>query len=192
MTYQQYPTQPGQQPPSPQGMYPPPPPKKMSAGAKVGIGCGSAFGAIIVLVIIGAVVGGNHAKPKAAKPDKVASAPKQDQAKDDAKPAQEKPKTESKAAPKSQAQRFKDFINASGTSKQKAAAKHITSVQGADEKNGILDSAEIHTDYTGGLLGPNGGNGKLLASVFAEWQHSKNGLVTVYDEGGEILSNGNY
>ena len=70
--------------------------------------------------------------------------------------------------------------------------KHVTKVTGADKNNDILDTAEVFTDYTGGLIGPHASDGKLIASAFASCYESKNGLVTVYDEKGEILSNGNY
>jgi hypothetical protein len=65
-------------------------------------------------------------------------------------------------------------------------------VTGADEQNDILDSAEVFTDYSGGLLGPHAGDGKLIASAFASCYDSENGLVTVYDKNGEVLSNGNF
>ncbi|MER7155321.1 MULTISPECIES: hypothetical protein [Streptomyces] len=185
MTYQQNPAQPGQQPPL--GMYAPPP-KRMSAGAKVGIGCGGALGVIVVLAVIGAAIGGGGAASDAGKSDKVAAAPKQEQqAKEDAKPAKEKPK-----APASQADRFKAFVKKGGTAAEKSAIAHVTKVQGADEQNDILDSVDVYTDFTGGLMGPHQSEGKLIASAFADWKDSKNGLVTIYDAKGEILSNGNF
>ncbi|MCR8575240.1 hypothetical protein [Streptomyces sp. Isolate_219] len=58
MAYQQYPSQPGQQPPTPPGMYAPPLPKKMGIGAKIGIGCGGAFGALVLIGVIAAAMGG--------------------------------------------------------------------------------------------------------------------------------------
>ncbi|WP_405845523.1 hypothetical protein OG528_05720 [Streptomyces platensis] len=51
---------------------------------------------------------------------------------------------------------------------------------------------KMSTDFTGGLMGPHQSEGKLIASAFADWKESKNGLVTVYDVKGEILSNGNF
>jgi hypothetical protein len=46
-------------------------------------------------------------------------------------------------------------------------------------------------------MGPNAGKAKLVASLFAEFQEdrghdSQDGLVTVYDSDGEILSNGDF
>ncbi|MFC9229447.1 hypothetical protein ACFTZI_10850 [Streptomyces decoyicus] len=204
---QQYPDQPGQQQqqqPTPAGMYAPPPPKKRSAGAKVGIGCGGAFGALVLIGIIAAVMGGSDAEPQADKPGKTATAPAKRQAQGDAKPAEaepketskgkpkEKPKEKPEAAPTSPADQFKAFVAKNGSANEKAAIGHVTKVQGADEQNDILDSVDIYTDFTGGMLGPHQSEGKLIASVFADWKHSKNGLVTIYDAKGEILSNGNF
>ncbi|WP_406411161.1 hypothetical protein OG923_20795 [Streptomyces halstedii] len=107
----------------------------------------------------------------------------------DDKPAAEKADVKKEL---SQADQFKAFVDENGTDAEKAAAAHVTKVQGADESNGILDAAEVYTDFTGGLMGPHRGEGKLLASAFADWKDSKNGLVTIYDEAGEILSNGTY
>ncbi|MFF4761174.1 hypothetical protein [Streptomyces sp. NPDC001292] len=97
-----------------------------------------------------------------------------------------------KSAKGSQADQFKAFVNKNGTAKEKEAVAHVTKVQGADEQNDILDSVDIHTDFTGGLMGKGTGPAKLIASVFADWKHSENGLVTVYDADGELLGNGNF
>ncbi|MFG3119196.1 hypothetical protein ACGF4C_33145 [Streptomyces sp. NPDC048197] len=202
MTYQQHPAQPGHQPPPPPGMYAPPP-KKMSTGAKIGLGCGGAVGVFVVLAVIGAALSGGDAPSRTGKPDQVAAAPKRErQAKDDAKSAtakgssaREKPGVAPEVKPKvpaSQADRFKAFVNKNGTADEKAALAHVTKVQGADERNDILDSVDVYTDFTGGLMGPHQGEGKLIASAFADWKDSKNGLVTVYDAKGELLSNGNF
>ncbi|MFG2828349.1 hypothetical protein ACGFWI_12930 [Streptomyces sp. NPDC048434] len=195
MTYQQFPAQPGQQPPTPSGMYAPPP-KKLGAGAKVGIGCGGAFGALVLIGVIAAAMSGSDTTSQADKPDKpskAAAAPVKERAKGDAKPAEDKPKVKPKAAaPKSPADRFKAFVAKSGSANEKAAIGHVTKVQGAEEQNDILDSVDIYTDFTGGLLGPHQSEGKLIASAFADWKDSKNGLVTIYDAKGEILANGNF
>jgi len=198
MTYQQPPSQPGQQPPNPYGMYAPPP-KKMSTGAKVGIGCGGAFGALVLLGVIGAAIGGGDSGTPAERPAKAAAAPAPERAKEKAEPADAKPegkpdKPEKKPAPapKSPADQFKAFVAKHGSPNEKAALGHVTKVQGADELNDILDSVDIYTDFTGGLMGPHQSEGRLIASAFADWKESKNGLVTVYDVKGEILSNGNF
>ncbi|MEV7466136.1 hypothetical protein AB0O20_06425 [Streptomyces kronopolitis] len=189
MTYQ---PAPGQQPHP--GMYPPPPPKKLGTGAKIGIGCGGAFAALLVIGIIGAAVGGGSDDKPSTKADKAAAAPKEEaKAKSDAKPAEKKNKPKPKpAAPESAADQLKAFINKRGTPAEKTAATHITKVQGAGDQNNILDTADVYTDYTGGMIGPHAADGKLIASAFADWKNSKNGLVTIYDAKGEILSNGKF
>ncbi|MGX1758145.1 hypothetical protein ACWIG5_14730 [Streptomyces lydicus] len=205
---QQCPDQPGQQPPMPVGMYaPPPPPKKRSAAAKIGIGCGGAFGALVLIGVIAAAMGASDATTRAdgpAKPGKTAAAPAKEQAKEDAKAAgvkskekskeksEERPKEKPEAAPESPADRFKAFVVKHGSANEKAAIGHVTKVQGAEEQNDILDSVDIYTDFTGGLLGPHQSEGKLIASAFADWKTSKNGLVTIYDAKGEMLANGNF
>jgi hypothetical protein len=154
----------------------------MSTGAIVAITLGSIIGAIVLLGIVGALVSSGDT----GKKDVTAVTPTEP----DAKPTERAPAAEPEQA--SQADQFKAFVAKKGTAAEKAAAKHVTRVQGADEQNGVADMAEIHTDYTGGLLGPHGGDGKLLASIFAEWKTSENGLVTVYDASGGILANGNW
>ncbi|MGN3957748.1 hypothetical protein ACUJ8N_27120 [Streptomyces sp. ESR1.13] len=105
----------------------------------------------------------------------------------DAKPA------EDKAAEKaSQADRFKAFVQKNGTPNEKDAVAHVTKVQGADEQNDILDAADVYTDFTGGIMGEGTGPAKLIASAFADWKDSDNGLVTIYDADGEILGNGQF
>lgn len=180
---QPYPQQPGWGAPQP-----PPPPKKSSTGKIVGFSC---LGIVVLFILIGAIgaaVSGDSdttdtSNKPAPAPSSVASAPAE-------KPAEEPPADKPKE--QSQAEQFKAFVEKNGTEAEKKAAQHVTRVQGADKQNDLLDTAEIHTDYTGGLLGPHGGDGKLLASVFAEWKDSENGLVTVYDSEGEILANGNF
>ncbi|MEU8913083.1 hypothetical protein [Streptomyces nigrescens] len=197
MAYQQYPSQPGQQPPTPPGMYAPPPPKKKGVGAKIGIGCGGAFGALVLIGVIAAAMGaGDTATQAENKPGKTATAPAKERAKAGAEPAEakskEKPKGKPKAAPRSPADQFKAFVAKNGRANEKAAIGHVTKVQGAEEQNDILDSVDIYTDFTGGLMGPHQSEGKLIASAFADWKDSKNGLVTIYDVKGELLANGNF
>jgi hypothetical protein len=151
-------------------------------------------GGIVALVVIGAASGGNDnsSKPKADKPAVVQSeTPK----------AADKPKAthkaKPKAAPKSVEQQFIDYVTKHGTSTEVAAVKHVTKIQGGDDINNILDTADVYTDYSGGMFGPHANDGKLIASAFADWQKSRgksseNGLVTVYDKGAETLSNGKF
>ncbi|MFB7997745.1 hypothetical protein ACFC4G_33585 [Streptomyces sp. NPDC056002] len=96
------------------------------------------------------------------------------------------------ASKASQAEQFKAFVAKNGTPKEKAAVAHVLKIQGADQQNDILDSADVYTDFTGGLMGEGSGPSKLIASAFADWKDSKNGLVTVYDADGEIITNGNF
>ncbi|GAA3483267.1 hypothetical protein [Streptomyces yanii] len=178
----------------PGGPIPPQQKKSWFARHKVLTAVGGVFA---FLVIVGIAAGGGDDSTSKTS-DTAASTP----AKTDAKPAEktdDKPTAPAKKkeapAPKkelSQAEQFKAFIDKNGTAAEKAAAKHITKVQGADETNDIMDTADVYTDFTGGMMGPHQGEGKLLASAFADWKSSKNGLVTIYDKAGEILSNGNY
>ncbi|WTJ56593.1 hypothetical protein OH782_42470 (plasmid) [Streptomyces sp. NBC_01544] len=151
-------------------------------------------GVFAFLIVVGIAAGGGDDSSSKGS-DTAASTP----AKVDAKPAEktnDKPAApaKKKEAPKklTQAEQFKAFINKNGTDAEKAASKHITKVQGGDKNNNILDTADVYTDFTGGMMGPHQGEGKLLASAFADWRDSENGLVTIYDAAGELLSNGNY
>lgn len=92
----------------------------------------------------------------------------------------------------SQAEQFKAFVKKNGTPQEKQAVAHVTKVQGAEEQNDILDAADVYTDFTGGIMGEGTGPAKLIASAFADWKQSENGLVTVYDAEGELLGNGNF
>jgi hypothetical protein len=170
---QQYPHQ--HQAPQPY-QQPQPPKKSWFARHKVLTAIGSIFA---IIVIISIASSGNSPSDGTAAPS-VADAKQADEEKPAAKKEQ------------SQADQFKAFVAKNGTATEKQAMDHVTKVQGADERNDILDSAEVYTDYSGGLTGPDQSNGKLIASAFADWRNSDNGLVTVYDKDGEILSNGNF
>ncbi|WP_193783015.1 hypothetical protein [Streptomyces sp. E5N91] len=105
----------------------------------------------------------------------------------EAKPAEDKAVEKA-----SQAEQFKAFVQKNGTPKEKDAVSHVTKVQGADEQNDILDAADVYTDFTGGIMGSGTGPAKLIASAFADWKDSENGLVTIYDADGELLGNGQF
>ncbi|MEU9731559.1 hypothetical protein [Streptomyces sp. NPDC048002] len=200
MNQQQYPQQPqqpgwGQQPaqpgfgyPQPPGHPQPQPPKKRKVGKVLGITAAVFVG----LVAVGSLAdGGSDAKDDSNK-DKAVTAPSEepkaaDGAEPDAEPAQQEPAKE-----KSQAEEFKDCVAESGTAGEKQAVAHVTKVTGADKNNDILDSAEVFTDFTGGLMSADNGEAKLIASAFASCYESENGLVTVYGSDGDIISNGNY
>lgn len=92
----------------------------------------------------------------------------------------------------SMAEQFKAQVEKNGTPQEKAAVAHVVKVQGADEQNDFLDTADIHTDLKGDMVSGDTGTGKLIATAFADWKNSENGLVTVYNDSGEILSNGNF
>lgn len=108
------------------------------------------------------------------------------------KPAAQPAQSADAASKRTPAEEFKAFVDGHGTATEKRAVKHVTKVHGAEEQNDVLDAPEIYTDYSGGITGPHQTDGKLIASAFADWKHSKNGVVTVYDKDGEILSNGEF
>ncbi|MBZ2408061.1 hypothetical protein ACWHAO_23560 [Streptomyces albidoflavus] len=151
----------------------------------MGIKTKIALGTVVGVVVIGglASLGDDQAADTAKGGDTSNSAPASGG--DKAEQAQEKPKA-------SQAEQFKAFVEENGTPKEKEAASHVTKVQGADKQNNLLDTADIHTDYTGGVMGEGLGPAKLLTSAFADWKQSKNGLVTVYDADGELLGTGEF
>ncbi|MFE6826300.1 hypothetical protein [Streptomyces sp. NPDC057690] len=202
--YPQQPHHPNQQQPgwggpqTPPGHAAPPfqplPPKKPGAGKIIGLGCAGIIGLFVVIGIIGAATSGGDSTDKSNKDKAVAATGKSTT--DDAKgePAKEEPAKEEDRAEstKTQAEEFQACVAKSGTPTEKAAIKHVTKVTGADKRNNILDAPEVFTDFTGGLMGPHQGEGKLIASAFTSCYESDNGLVTVYDENGEILANANY
>ncbi|MFI8207227.1 hypothetical protein [Streptomyces sp. NPDC085937] len=160
-----------------------------------------ALGAVVGIVVIGAVSAnagdgdsGSTGKDTSASADRQAGGAKDAGAGtgSDAEPgtkADTGQETEKKAT---QAEQFKAFVKENGTDKEKEAVSHVTKVQGADDQNDILDTADVHTDFTGGIMGEGTGPAKLIASAFADWKQSENGLVTVYDADGELLGNGQF
>ncbi|MFG2683305.1 hypothetical protein [Streptomyces sp. NPDC048392] len=153
-----------------------------------------ALGAAVGVVVIGAVSansgdgdgdGKSDGRPSASSGGKSGGA-KSDGA-SDAKSAEDKAVEKA-----SRAEQFKAFVRKNGTVPEKDAVTHVTKVQGADEQNDILDTADVYTDFTGGLMGEGTGPAKLIASAFADWKDSENGLVTVYDADGELLGNGEF
>ncbi|QEU86163.1 hypothetical protein CP969_16685 [Streptomyces viridosporus T7A] len=157
-----------------------------------------ALGAVVGIVVIGAVSansgdtgGGSGDKGSSAAAEQQSGGTKRDGA-SDAKPADDKGADDKGAEKASQAERFKAFVQKNGTASEKEAVSHVTKVQGADEQNDILDTADVYTDFTGGLTGEGTGPAKLIASAFADWKQSENGLVTVYDADGELLGNGKF
>ncbi|WP_432131593.1 hypothetical protein [Streptomyces tendae] len=148
-----------------------------------------ALGAVVGIAVIGALSANAGDGDGDAKSDNrtSASAGEKTGGASGAKPAEDK--ADDKA---SQAEQFKAFVQKNGTPKEKDAVSHVTKVQGADEQNDILDAADVYTDFTGGIMGEGTGPAKLIASSFADWKDSENGLVTIYDADGELLGNGQF
>ncbi|MFE2718498.1 hypothetical protein ACFXKI_42855 [Streptomyces mirabilis] len=192
-------TQPPQQPGFPQQPgYPPPPlPQKKRSKAKMGcLGCGGILAAAIVIGGIAAAVGSGSgdSSPSAANS---AASPKTTASSKTSGAAKTTGSSKTAAPRQSTLDAFKAYVKKHESTKTRAAVAHVTKVQGADKNNDILDAADIYTDYTGDLLSADTGSAKLLASAFADFQSSrgkasKNGLVTVYNADGDILSNGKY
>jgi hypothetical protein len=153
-----------------------------------------ALGAVVGIAVIGALSansGDGDGDTRSDGRTSASSGEKADGAKadgaSDAKPAEDKAVEKA-----SQAEQFKAFVRKNGTPKEKDAVSHVTKVQGADEQNDILDAADVYTDFTGGIMGEGTGPAKLIASSFADWKDSENGLVTIYDADGELLGNGQF
>lgn len=172
--------QPGFQQPAPV------PPKKRSKAMLGCLGCGGVLAAVIVIGGIAAVVGSGSGVPSSSTRSSSASS------------SSPKDTGSAKSAPQQSAvDAFKAYVRVHESAKTREAVAHVTKIQGANENNDILDAADIYTDYTGDLTSADAGNAKLLASAFTDFQSdrgkaSKNGLVTVYNADGDILSNGNY
>nr|WP_243870283.1 hypothetical protein [Streptomyces liangshanensis] len=152
-------------------------------------------GVFAFVVVVGIAAGGSDGgKPSdtaAVAPEKKADAPAKDAKDADAAPAA-KEKPAAPAEERSAADRFKAFVTKNGLDTEKSAVEHVTKVQGADEQNDILDSVDIYTDYSGGFMSENASQAKLIASAFADWKDSENGLVTVYGKDGDLITNGNF
>ncbi|WP_263165420.1 hypothetical protein [Streptomyces sp. SCSIO ZS0520] len=173
---------------------PMPQPPKKGKGKKIALGIVGGFVGIIVIAAVAS--GGSDSTDDSKANDKPAAAAQKpaekpaEAEKADAKPADKPVK---KPVDKgSQADQFKAFVTKNGTPAEKTAVAHVTKVQGADERNDIMDSADVYTDWSGGIMSPNQGKAKILASAFADWKDSDNGLVTVYDKDGELMANGNF
>ncbi|MFJ8902676.1 hypothetical protein ACIRIU_10105 [Streptomyces sp. NPDC102351] len=160
-----------------------------------------ALGAVVGMVVIGAVSanagdgdGGSTGKDTSASADRQAGGAKDTGAGTgaDAKPDAKADTGQETGKKASQAEQFKAFVKENGTAQEKEAVAHVTKVQGADDRNDIFDTADVYTDFTGGIMGEGTGPAKLIASAFADWRQSENGLVTVYDADGELLGNGQF
>lgn len=187
-----------QQPQQPYGRPFPPPPKK-NTGKIIGFGClGLVVAFVLLAVVIAAVAGSGEdsgagssgARDSAAKENRPA---RDEAAEGEAAEGEAAEREATDGEPEqSAADQFKDCVADSGSEAEKSAVEHVTKVDGVDRRNDILDSAEVFTDFTGGIAGPDGGEAKLIASAFASCYESDNGLVTVYGEDGDMIANGNY
>jgi hypothetical protein len=182
---QQYP---GPQNPGQQWGPQPTPPKK-SRGKTLGFGC---LGFIVVFIII--AVAANAGKSTSSSSDASSSSVKQSQPSSAASDSSSGDSSNSGSSndgtsdASSDIDKFKNCVSSSGTAEEKSAVTHVTKLQG----NAM--GADVYTDYSGGMMGPDQGNGKLIASAYASCTKSDTGsdLVTVYDKDGQILSNGNF
>ncbi|WP_317443879.1 hypothetical protein [Streptomyces collinus] len=188
------PQQPGfpQQPGYPQ---PPVPPKKRS---KAKLGCLGVLAVIVIGGIASAVGSGSEDSSAGAASSAASTGSSKGTSSSKSRGSSKGTGSSKTAAPQqSTVDAFKAYVKKHESAKTRQAATHVTKVQGADKNNDILDTADIYTNYTGDLVSADAGNAKLLASAFADFQAgrgkaSKNGLVTVYNVDGDILSNGNY
>lgn len=165
-------------------------PKKSNTGKIIGFSCLGVVAAFAVIGGCSAVLlsGSDGGDMQQTDPPAAAAAGGAEQ---DAK-QQGGGETAEKKKEKTQAEVFKACVAENGTPPEKEAVQHVTKVTGTEERNDILDSADVFTDYTGGIMGPHTGDAKLIASAFTSCYDSDNGLVTVYGADGEILSNGNF
>ncbi|MET8011209.1 hypothetical protein ABZU86_01380 [Streptomyces sp. NPDC005271] len=190
----QPPQQPGyaQQPGYPQ---PPVPPKKRS---KAKLGCLGVLAVIVIGGIASAVGSGSDDSSAGAASSAASTGSSKGTSSSKSRGSSKATGSSKTAAPQqSTVDAFKAYVKKHESAKTREAAAHVTKVQGADKNNDIMDTADIYTDYTGDLVSADAGNAKLLASAFADFQAgrgkaSKNGLVTVYNADGDILSNGKY
>ncbi|MET7904004.1 hypothetical protein ABZS86_22185 [Streptomyces sp. NPDC005355] len=190
----QPPQQPGyaQQPGYPQ---PPVPPKKRS---KAKLGCLGVLAVIVIGGIASAVGSGSDDSSAGAASSAASTGSSKGTSSSKSRGSSKGTGSAKTAAPQqSTVDAFKAYVKEHESAKTREAAAHVTKVQGADKNNDIMDTADIYTDYTGDLASADTGNAKLLASAFADFQAgrgqaSKNGLVTVYNADGDILSNGKY
>lgn len=90
---------------------------------------------------------------------------------------------------------FFECVNESGLDVEKDAVKHVTKVSGTnDESNNILDSADVYTDLKGDMFSSDGNMANIISSAFNTCydELSENGVVTIYNQSGEILEFGSY
>ncbi|MFE9923498.1 hypothetical protein ACFYQA_18490 [Streptomyces sp. NPDC005774] len=173
----------------PAGAPTPQPPKKRRVGKIVGLGCAGLLALMVVVAVAATSMNGDSDSTDTGKKDKAVTAEEQVPAGGASGKDAEGERT---PGTKTRAEEFRACVAESGTPTEKEAVTHVTKVTGADKRNDIFDSADVFTDFSGGLTGPHTGEGKLIASAFTSCYESENGLVTVYDEDGELLATANY
>lgn len=163
----------------------PPPPRKRKTGKVI---AGIAGGVVLLGIIVSAT-----SDPKDTSSDDARTT--------DTAPAVQEPKEKTEEQPKAveedkpaatEADRFEACVSDKGTPTEKAAVKHVTKVSGVEDFNNILDAPDVFTDFTGGLMGSDTGQAKLVASAFASCYESENGLVTIYGSDGDMIANGKF
>lgn len=87
---------------------------------------------------------------------------------------------------------FKAFVTSNGTPQEQEAVNHVTKIK-SDE---WMATADIHTDLTQdkGLSTKGMDMGNLISSSYAEFNPTDegDGMVTIYDSSGGVLTIGNY
>jgi hypothetical protein len=155
-------------------------------------GVAIAAGAVLVLAIGSAVANDDSGSENTAKPRTVTETKSPSQSPRPSSPTPT-PQDTATLAKATQADTFVACVKADGLPKEKLAVEHVTKVRGAEDFNDILDSADIYTDLKGGMFDSEDmATGNLIASAFSSCYKSENGLVTVYNEDGELLATGQF
>lgn len=167
-------------------------------------------GVVLALIVGGAACGGEDESatpsPKPSQTQKVeespAPAPKEtkkespkvDEAPDRADSIEEAQENRDKNA----AEMLKGFANDKGTPQEREAASHVNKVQD-NGSDALIPMADIHTNLSGDMFGPNGDVATLLVSLYMGLADEQGfatsdggGLVTVYNANGEVLTLGNF
>lgn len=143
------------------------------------------FASIVALGVVASAVssaddGGKTAKPNPA-PNAAPKAPSEGDSNPQPTPVKRTP-----------LQEFQMCVEEGGTPTEVKAVKHVVKLSNMDDWNGILDNPKAWTDYSGGAFGGHGPDAALVASAFADCYKSKNGLVTVYDKDGHVMTTGQF
>ncbi|MFF4927374.1 hypothetical protein ACFY2H_00415 [Streptomyces griseofuscus] len=173
-------------------------PKKqgLSKGWKIALGV---FGGLFVIVLLGNLAGGKDKTKSTATATSSSTQQEETPVQKAQREIAEKKSSESVKGNSTPAQqgmteteRFKALVRDHGTTGEKAAVEHVTKVQVKSKMNNILDTAEVFTDFSGGMMGSDSGQCNLIASAFADAYTSENGLVSVNGEDGKLICTGNF